>query len=429
MSSGSKLQSPAEAVNSNQPANLAELNQRYSELCSVLALPDIRTEAWHYGRPDRFVPDDLSAALGTALSTRGADLLSLLQSLDNALVLRLGPAGLEFLHGAATEFKGEFSLIDKSTAFRSEPGLAGWLAELAGRDGDRLEAEHLSQLKQVLLVAVPAGVDASATAVHLIVDMPANGAYACEQIVLDLASGSAAELHLHLTGDDAEQQSLLHLAISLQLADDATLKLLRYQNTGQGCDIRSFECQQLGSRAHCHSTSLFIGGRHLRHDVLAALNGPGCESILRGLYLMGGRQTASIFSHQDHRVPNAHSDLLFKGTMLDRAAASYLGQITVAPHAQGTDAYQSNRCLLLSPKARSMSSPQLEIEANDVRCSHGASVTNVSAEELFYLESRGIDPDSGRQLLIGGFVAEISDLVPEGALRDYVSSHMLARRF
>lgn len=427
MTSGTKLEITSVPDKVTPAADLGELNARYATQCQTLALPDLRTEAWHYGRPDRFLPADLKPAAGSTLSERGKHILNLLGALDMTLVLQLDPSGLQVLHGELASFDGNIKLIDNKTEFSSEPGLQSWLTALENRAIDRLEAEQLSRLSQLLLLTVPAET-ASTLQVHLIVDMPADGHFRCDQIVVDLGNGASAQLHLHMTGDDAEQQSLLHLSMAINLGNDARLNLLRYQNTGNGCDIRGHESQLLGRNAHCHSTSLFVGGRHLRHDVLAGLRGPGCESILRGLYLMGGRQTASIFSHQEHLVPNAHSDLLFKGTMLDRAAASYLGQITVAPHAQGTDAYQSNRSLLLSPKARSSSSPQLEIEANDVRCSHGASVANVSDEELFYLESRGIDPDSGRQLLISGFLAEIADLVPDGVLREYVYSAMLGRR-
>jgi hypothetical protein len=433
MSSGSKMESPALAAVGSVPEDLNELNIRYTALSSTLALPDLRTEAWHYGRPDRFLPGDLHSSSQRELSTRGLELLELLKGQENLIVLQYMADHLELLHShldEAHEAEG-FVIVERvlpGQQFADHNGLQHWLAELSGRAVDRLECEALSRLQQVLRIDVLRDSQYSAP-LHVIVEMPEDGAARCEQIVVNVQADSSLELHLHITGDNAAAQSLLHLGVSINLEQNARLRLLRYHNTGDGCDVRGHESQQLGKDARCHSTSLFIGGRHLRHDVLAGLNGPGCESILRGLYLMGGRQTASIFSHQDHRVPNAHSDLLFKGTMLDRAAASYLGQITVAPHAQGTDAYQSNRCLLLSPRARSMSSPQLEIEANDVRCSHGASVTNVSAEELFYLASRGIDPDSGRQLLISGFVAEISDLVPEGVLRDYVTSHMLDRRF
>ncbi|MCB1218288.1 SufD family Fe-S cluster assembly protein [bacterium] len=411
------------------PANLTELNDLYRGLAAVLPLPDLRTEAWHYGRPDRFLPGELQPATSAQLSARAQSVLELLQSEQKLTVLEFQADNLEF-HLNRQAADGELMLVQRFTAadaFAGSPALQPWLGDLSQREPERLEAEALARLQQILLIHVPA-VHRPDSALHLLVDMPADGQARFEQIVVNVESGSELELHLHIAGDDVAGQSLLHLGLDITLADNAGFRLVRYQHTGNGCDIRGMERQRLGRDARCSSVSLFSGGRHLRHDVATHLLGSGCESILRGLYRMSGRQTASIFSHQDHQVANAHSDLLFKGTLLDRSAASYLGQISVAPDAQGTDAYQSNRSLLLSPQARSSSSPQLEIEANDVRCSHGASVANVSAEELFYLETRGIDPETGRHLLISGFLAEVADLVPEGALREYVYGEMLGGR-
>lgn len=426
MNSGSELSSQA----GQAPAvisRLSQLRERYSELCSVLPLPDLRTEAWHYGRPDRFLPDGLEPAVDGEASARSVHLSAVLAESGPTVAIRFSSAGLDVLKGSPEDFGGVISLVGEDRSFSELPALSGWLAELAERETDRLEAEQISRLSRVLLVDLPEGATGNLP-LHLVVDMPADGQARFEQIVVNAAPGSSGALHLHIVGDDHESKSLLHIGLHITVAEAASFDVVRYQNTGNGNDIRGIETQRVGRNARCRSTSLFIGGRHLRHDVSAVLEGEGSESILRGLYYMGGRQTASIFSHQDHRVPNAHSDLLFKGTMLDRAAASYLGQISVSKDAQGTDAYQSNRSLLLSPHARSSSSPQLEIEANDVRCSHGASVANVSDEELFYLETRGIDPETGRQLLISGFLAEIADLVPEGALREYVYEDMLRRR-
>ncbi len=426
MASGSELRAPADSGKVDLPADLAGLRQRYASLCEVLALPDLRTEAWHYGRPDRFVPAADSAAAGSIPSDRGDALALLLVDCGPAVIVRLGLDGAD-VQGSPEDFGGSIGIVSDGSPFAKSPALLGWLEALNERDSDRLEAEQLSRLGQVLLVDVqrdmPSGVP-----IHVIIDMPPGGKHRCEQLVVNAAANTSLSLHLHVTGDDHEQQSLLHLGVHLQLGEGAAVDMVRYQNTGASSDIRGLEIQRIPAAARCRSTSMFSGGRHLRHDVIASLLGQRSETVLRGLYTLSGRQTASIFSHQDHRLPNTHSDLLFKGTMLDRSAASYLGQISVAPDAQGTDAYQSNRSLLLSPQARSSSSPQLEIEANDVRCSHGASVANVSDEELFYLESRGIDPEAGRQLLISGFLAEIADLVPEGVLREYVYREMLGRQ-
>ncbi len=160
---------------------------------------------------------------------------------------------------------------------------------------------------------------------------------------------------------------------------------------------------------------------------LAQLTQPGGTAELLGLHLLRERQRFDFFTLQNHQAPNCKSNLLYKGAMLDRARSSYQGTITVAPGAQKTDAYQSNRSLLLSSTARSDSSPQLEIQADDVRCTHGSAVSNVGRNELFYMESRGIPQEQARRLLVSGFMAEVADRIPLSSARDYVYNYVLTQ--
>ncbi len=145
------------------------------------------------------------------------------------------------------------------------------------------------------------------------------------------------------------------------------------------------------------------------------------------MYLLQGRQRYDFHTHQKHLAPATKSNLLFKGALLGRSRASYQGIITVAPQAQKTDAYQANRNLLLCTEARSDSSPQLEISANDVRCTHGSTASNVGAAEMFYLANRGLPPEMARRLLVSGFMAEVADRIPLTAVRDYAYNHVQER--
>jgi Fe-S cluster assembly protein SufD len=131
---------------------------------------------------------------------------------------------------------------------------------------------------------------------------------------------------------------------------------------------------------------------------------------------------------QSHQTPHTGSNLLYKNALLDRARTIFSGLIIVDPDAQKTDAYQSNRNLLLSDEAETNSLPGLEIQANDVRCTHGATSGHVDAEQMFYLESRGIPPAAARELLVFGFFEEVlAKLENEGlhtALRDMIRARL-----
>jgi Fe-S cluster assembly protein SufD len=131
-----------------------------------------------------------------------------------------------------------------------------------------------------------------------------------------------------------------------------------------------------------------------------------------GLYFGRGDQHFDHATRQDHMVPHATSDLLYKGALTDEAHAVFRGLIKVYPKAQRTDAYQTNRNLILSRRAEAVALPNLEIEADDVRCSHAATVGQLDEEELFYIMSRGISRETAEKLVVFGFFGEVLDRLP-----------------
>jgi Fe-S cluster assembly protein SufD len=147
------------------------------------------------------------------------------------------------------------------------------------------------------------------------------------------------------------------------------------------------------------------------------LNGPGSHGELLGLYFPDGRQHIDHHTNQLHKSPNATSDLLFKGALKDRGRSVYQGYIKVYPNAQKTNAYQANRNLILSKNARADSIPGLEIEANDVRCTHGATASQLQEEYVFYLMSRGLSRPSAERLVVQGFLEEVLDRIPVEGVR------------
>jgi Fe-S cluster assembly protein SufD len=137
------------------------------------------------------------------------------------------------------------------------------------------------------------------------------------------------------------------------------------------------------------------------------MRGPGATVEMLGLYLAHGGQHFDFRTLQDHAAPHCTSDLLFKGGLRDNARTVYSGLIHVRPEGAETDAYQTNRNLVLSDDAKADSKPELEIENNDVRCSHAASVGQINEEEIFYLVSRGIPRGEAERLIVKGFFEEV----------------------
>ncbi|HXA15289.1 MAG TPA: Fe-S cluster assembly protein SufD [Opitutaceae bacterium] len=155
------------------------------------------------------------------------------------------------------------------------------------------------------------------------------------------------------------------------------------------------------------SLNVHLGGRQSRHESHSRLQGPGAHSEMLALTIAQDAQEFDQRTLQTHQAPHTSSNLLYKNALLDRARTIFSGLIVVDPEAQKTDAYQSNRNLVLSPEAEASSLPGLEIQANDVRCTHGATTGHVDDEQLFYLESRGIRPALARELIVFGFFEEV----------------------
>lgn len=160
-------------------------------------------------------------------------------------------------------------------------------------------------------------------------------------------------------------------------------------------------------RAH----TITFGGLLTRNDVVAKLDGEHAEGIINGLYLLSGKQHVDNWMWVEHMRENIPSHELYKGVLDDEASAAFTGRIYVHKEAQKTDAKQTNQNLLLSPNARAHTKPQLEIYADDVKCTHGATIGQLDATALFYLKSRGIGKEEARNLLVRAFASDITERI------------------
>jgi len=168
------------------------------------------------------------------------------------------------------------------------------------------------------------------------------------------------------------------------------------------------------------SLNVHLGGRQARHESHSRLQEPGAFSEMLALTVARGTREFDQRTLQSHQAPNTGSNLLYKSALLDRAHTIFSGLIIVDPDAQRTDAYQSNRNLMLSDEAEASSLPGLEIQANDVRCTHGSTTGHVDDEQMFYLRSRGIPLATARELLVFGFFEEVLQKLAHEELQAYL---------
>jgi len=236
------------------------------------------------------------------------------------------------------------------------------------------------------------------------------------------SQATVVENHLSTAGRS------LHCAVSEIVLDDGAV-VDHYRIVDEGPETTHIAAidVRLGrdSAYRCHGFT--IGGGLVRNDIFATLGGEGADATLNGLYLTGGRQHVDNHLRVRHRAPNCTSHQLYKGVLDDRSRAVFNGRIIVDPGAQKTDAKQSNRNLLLSQAALVHSNPQLEIFADDVRCTHGSTVGRLDEDAIFYLRSRGIDRTTAESLLTFAFASEVVDRVRLEPVRDELRKVLLAR--
>jgi len=209
--------------------------------------------------------------------------------------------------------------------------------------------------------------------------------------------------------------------------EDAWTEHTRIQRESERAYHMGFTHVDQARGSHYRSFTLAMGGAIARHNLHVRLNAPGIETLMYGLYLARGEQVVDNHTAIYHDQPNCNSWEVYKGVLSDRARAVFNGKVFVKPEAQKTDAKQTNRNLLLSPTAKVDTKPQLEIFADDVKCTHGATVGFLDPLSLFYLRSRGIPPETAQRVLTYAFAAEVVDEVALAPVREELTRLVLAR--
>jgi Fe-S cluster assembly protein SufD len=285
-----------------------------------------------------------------------------------------------------------------------------------------------------------------------------NAAFLDDGAWIDLPAGSVLEQPLHLlfvaSGGAGGRPFMTHPRVVVILGENSQASVVQ---TFVGCDgaryftnvlteivvgenagLEHYTLQYEGNQGHhvgaIHvraerharyaSHSISLGGVLVRNDLVAVLDGEGVECTLNGLYAADAERLVDNHTTIDHVRPHCGSREMYRGILADRARGVFNGKIIVRPDAQKTDARQTNRALLLSEDARINTKPQLEIFANDVKCTHGAAVGQLDEEALFYLRSRGLGERTARRLLTHAFAADVLNRMPLESVRAKVDGRL-----
>jgi Fe-S cluster assembly protein SufD len=205
---------------------------------------------------------------------------------------------------------------------------------------------------------------------------------------------------------------LVDVVVELSVGDNARLRYLSVQEHGPQTWQVALQRAHVGRDASLHSSAVALGGDYARLRSESLLAGEGARSDLTAVYFGDHTQMLDFRTLQDHNAPNTQSDLLFKGAVEDQAHSVYSGLIRLRPAARKAVASQTNRNLVLTEGAGAESIPNLEIEANDVRCSHASAVGPIDEDQLYYLESRGVPPAEAERLIVLGFFDDVLERLP-----------------
>ena len=318
------------------------------------------------------------------------------------------------------------TVLPLAEAVESHPELVeGRLGALAPA-ADPFVARNDAGWSDGVLVHVPAGVRV-AEPITVEVPLDEDGAAISWRTLIVLEEGAEAEVWEHCASAADETDALLNSVVELHVGQAATLRYVSTQDIAESSWIFATQRAQVERDGRLDWAALGFGSANGKVRMETKLAGPGSEARVTGGYAGGPGQHLDYDTTQEHAAPDTMSDLAFKGVLDERSRAVWRGVIRVDRGAQKTDAYQENRNLLLSPDAQATPIPGLEIEANDVRCTHGATVGQVDAQHLFYLMSRGLSRREAQHAIVRGFFEPVLERIGSETVRDSLAAALDAR--
>lgn len=342
-----------------------------------------------------------------------AALEPLRQTLDSHYATGISQINAQVGHAAEASNLHGAIFMDLNQAVKEHPEIVQryLLTKVVSPQDDTFAALHSAFWTGGVLLYVPKGVKLEAPLFSL-VGLAREGRVDLDHTLVVLEDGAEATLVRETAGRERGDAPALHVgAVEIIVGRGAKLRFVNIQNWDTNTWHFSRERALVGPDAALQWTVGGLGSRLAKVNQEVALTGQGASAQVNGVMFTTGRQHLAYFTRQDHAAPHTRSDLLYKGGLKDRSRIVWKGMIRVEPDAQKTDAYQKNDNLVLSDSARADSIPGLEIEANDVRCTHGATAGRVDEDMIFYAQARGVSRETAIRLIVEGFFANVYDRI------------------
>ncbi|HEX3281207.1 MAG TPA: Fe-S cluster assembly protein SufD [Pyrinomonadaceae bacterium] len=388
---------------------LERLRQNAIERFAELGFPSVKEEEWKYTNVAAIARGNFQPSVAAVATQTDAELKHLsavpetrasqLVFIDG--ILRSDLSSLQALPEQVVAIDLNQALADK----RYSEIVRAHLSRQADYVVNGFTALNTAFINHGAFVYIPKGVTVAAP-IHLLFIAQSENRASFPRLLVVAAENSNATIVENYVSADANQY-LSNAVVEVVLEEGARLVHHKVQRESVEAFHVATTAVGLGRNSSYDTTTITFGAKLSGHDIIVTMDHEGAECWVDGLYLVTGDQHADTHSVIDHRQPNCTSHQLYKGILDGKSRAVFNGKVFVRHNAQKTDAMQTNKNLLLSNEARVDTKPQLEILADDVKCAHGAAVGQIDQDELFYLETRGIHPELGRNLLTYGFAEEV----------------------
>lgn len=382
--------------------------------------PTPRTEAWKYTNLNRLARAEFDPLADISLPDLNDWSALFVEGCDRIVIVN---GRFDAGASAIGDLPNGVTVSPLSAAVEEiDPALEKDLAQIAPEEGAPLVALNTAFMRDGLVVRVANGVvlPRPVQVVHIVDG--GTAAIAVHPRTLVIAGENSAVTVIETFVGGADTSYWTNAVSEIRVGRNASVSHIKRQSESVSAYHTALTQVRLDRDARFSSLALAVGALLSRNEVNVAFEGEGAECTLAGGALLRGRQHADSTTVADHGVPHTSSSQIFRNVLDDNSRSVFQGGVIVRPDAQKTDSAQSNRNLLLSAGAQADSKPELQIFADDVKCAHGATVGDLDEAAMFYLESRGIPPHQAKSLLIGAFVGEIFDGMPEGAVRAHIET-------
>lgn len=399
---------------------LTNYRTRAFEELNRIGIPTSRHEEWKYTRISSLFRKPYS------LATENPGLLTTAELNNCRLPGYETATELVFVNGC---FNAALSVIrtDKIIVRSLEEAAAGSHKELIQQYinhssqyvPDGIHALNTAFLQGGLFVQIPDGEAVPPVYIYNITDARTNPVMALPRSLFYIGTGATVSLVENYTTLGASD-SFTSQVMEVVVAQDASLEYYKIQDdVGTANQVSTTHIRQTG-RSHVHTVTISLSGGIIRNNLHVVMEADHAESHMYGLYFLRGHTHVDNHTVVDNVVPHCQSNELYKGILDEQSVGVFNGKIFVRKDAQQANAFQSNKNILLSGEAGVNTKPQLEIYADDVKCSHGCTIGSLDEEGLFYLQSRGISRDMAQALLLKGFAADVTTQIKPENIRRYV---------